>query len=165
MSVGRGIIWKKQTTEEARSIDMLKFSKDVDLESHASGYTTWGSASGRGNSIGWQVDPPHRIRLYYSITKRLSGEKTDYDYWIDLDTTPCHFGGKRWWFICPNRNCGRRCRILYLASQSDYFLCRICQNLTYRIQQEGPSPFRKMMRAAVLEAYAKTARQGGTLGR
>jgi hypothetical protein len=130
------VFWKKKTVEQAWRLDMARFAKDVQLDRAGSGYTAWRGNLGSETTIGWEVCPPHRLRLYYSVTKR-DRNKVDYDYWVDLDTTPCYYGNKRWWFICPNTNCRRRCRILYMAPGSDYFLCRICQNLTYRSQQEG----------------------------
>jgi hypothetical protein len=134
--VGRGVTCKKKTVGVAWRLDMAKFARDVDLESARIGRTVWNGSFNCTASIGWEVRPPYRLRIYYSIT-RFDGRKIDYDYWVDLDSTPCYYGGKRWWFICPNTKCHRRCRVLYMAPGSDYFLCRTCQNLTYRSQQEG----------------------------
>lgn len=154
MSVGRGVFWKKKTVEAAWQLDMVRFAKDVDLEHAGSGYTTWERNFGRTSSISWEVRPPYRMRLYYTITK-YDGRKIDYDYWVDLDTTPCYYGSKRWWFLCPNTNCGRRCRILYQAPRSDYFLCRICQNLTYRSQQEGLTKAGALVRLAIESPFLR----------
>lgn len=49
---------------------------------------------------------------------------------VELDTTPCNYGGNRWWCICPR--CGRRCAILYF---NDIWQCRKCLNLVYRSSQ------------------------------
>lgn len=55
-------------------------------------------------------------------------------YSIGLVATPCYFGGKRWWFICPLMKdgvvCGRRAGKLYLGEK--YLGCRHCYSLTYR---------------------------------
>lgn len=52
---------------------------------------------------------------------------------IRIETTPCHYGGQRWWFRCPGDDCGRRVRLLY----GDWdFRCRQCQQLNYRSQYE-----------------------------
>lgn len=57
---------------------------------------------------------------------------------IKLTWTPCNYGGKRPWFICPGvvngRYCGRRVAILYDAGK--YFLCRHCYGLAYASQNE-----------------------------
>ena len=47
--------------------------------------------------------------------------------------TPCNFGGRRLWFLCPE--CRRRCAIVYRSG--GIFSCRLCQGLTYRSQQES----------------------------
>lgn len=42
-----------------------------------------------------------------------SGDWQDESYPVGLDTTPCHLGGERSWFLCPARGCGKRVAILY----------------------------------------------------
>ena len=37
---------------------------------------------------------------------------------VQITSTPCRFGGRRWWLICPK--CHRRCTVLYGPS------CRLC---------------------------------------
>ncbi len=48
-----------------------------------------------------------------------------------LETTPCHFGGSRTWFLCPG--CGRRCAVLY----QDY-RCRKCISGRYKTELASP---------------------------
>jgi hypothetical protein len=81
---------------------------------------------------------PH-IRLKYTVTDR-SGEKTDYNYKVRLTTTPCNFGGVRYWFICPlSRSgvyCGKRAGKLYLPPSRYYFGCQHCYDLSYGSRNE-----------------------------
>ncbi|HUD03113.1 MAG TPA: hypothetical protein VMR46_03855 [Candidatus Paceibacterota bacterium] len=60
-------------------------------------------------------------------------------YNVPLTTTLCHYGGVRYWFICPVYHklqyCGRRVGVLYLGD--DYFACRHCYNLTYASRNAG----------------------------
>lgn len=76
--------------------------------------------------------------LKYTLTKQ-TGEKTHLSYKVPLTTTPCYFGGYRYWFICPlvknGIPCRRRVGILYLGGT--YFGCRHCYNLTYRSRNEN----------------------------
>ena len=58
----------------------------------------------------------------------------DLDYSVRLQTTPCHYGGLRYWFICPSIGCSRRVGILYKRGR--YFACRCCQQLVYKSQRE-----------------------------
>lgn len=53
---------------------------------------------------------------------------------IILEKTPCHLGGDRTWFSCPE--CRRRVAILY--SKNAEFACRHCHNLNYRSQHLVP---------------------------
>jgi len=138
MSVGRGVFWKKSTVEESLDIDMKTFAKNVDLTSSATGYTRWRSAFGKESRIGWQINPCHSVRLRYSVTD-ISNETKYHDYEVLIETTPCHYGGERWWFLCPV--CFRRCRILYQPPDQSVFACRICHNLSYKSQQEGKNYF------------------------
>lgn len=80
------------------------------------------------------------IHFCYTSTDRRTREVNRLDYKAALVWTPCNYGGRRWWMICPltvNSNaCCRRVTALYLA-HSKYFGCRHCHNLTYRSCQES----------------------------
>ena len=67
---------------------------DVKFESHAG--DPWNS---------W-------LCLRYSMTDYCSGEELKIDDKVYLAPTRPHFGGLRWWFVCPHLN--RRVRKLYL---------------------------------------------------
>ena len=156
MRVGRGVLFKKGTVEAALDLDMKYLARKIDLETPGTTTVAWRDPRDRDDpdsSIGVDVCPPERLRLRYVETDR-DGERKKYSYYISLDTTPCFFGGKRWWFLCPE--CQRRCRIIYGASSSGYFACRLCHDLTYRSQQERPNPYQHILEAAlalpVLEA-------------
>lgn len=57
-------------------------------------------------------------------------------YCAKLTATPCHYGGRRWWFVCPlsrdGEACGKRVGTLYRAGK--YFGCRHCHQLAYKSQ-------------------------------
>lgn len=53
----------------------------------------------------------------------------EYNQNIFITWTPCYFGGKRPWFVCPR--CQARAVYLY---HLDLFACRKCQRLTYETQ-------------------------------
>jgi len=135
MAVGRGVFWKKTLVSECKKLDMLCLSRKCDLDSRVVGSISWTNSRGKKSEIGVFSFTPGEIILSYTITKNHGNEKKAYNYRVYLDTTPCNYGGKRWWFKCPQ--CWRRCRILYLPPGHNYFLCRICHNLTYTSQQEG----------------------------
>ena len=68
------------------------------------------------------------------------GIKTNLDCIAKLDYTTCHFGGRRWWFICPmvtnGQACNRRVGVLYLPS-GRVFGCRHCHNIAYQRSKKG----------------------------
>ena len=60
------------------------------------------------------------------------------DQTVQMITTPCRFGGRRWWWICPAT--GRRCAALYLPNGGTLFLSRGrgAYRLAYASQNGGP---------------------------
>lgn len=107
-----------------------------------SGSIKWTSSwSGDESSVGISVDTYHEdphLQINYTQTDQ-DGEKKNFDYKIPLTTTPCYYGGKRYWFICPwyvnGQYCGRRVGTIYKVG--DYFTCRHCYNLTYNSRNLG----------------------------
>lgn len=99
--------------------------------------------SGNESNIGFTVtingSEGDNIKLQYSHTSRETGEKKSMDYEVELTTTPCNYGGKRYWFICPltknGRRCGRRVGVLY--SIGKWFGCRHCGEIAYDAQMSG----------------------------
>lgn len=76
------------------------------------------------------------VRLMYSLRQEES-VTSEFNLRISLDTTVCHYGGSRFWFICPfctghgkSDNLGRRVAKLYFTGR--YFMCRYCGELTYK---------------------------------
>ena len=141
--MGRYYVDAKTTVEQATQLSIFKLKEFGLLHGYAATTLTWTRRlSGKQNSVGIIVnieDEPY-VEVNYTITDRNAGEKTDYDYKICLTTTPCHFGGVRYWFICLlSKNgvyCGRRTGTLYLASGGKYFGCRHCYELSYESRNE-----------------------------
>ncbi len=125
--------------EESCRLRISELRKDGMLSSGYSSETRiWSSnRTDKKTIIGLAVDitdDPY-VRLIYSVTDR-EGNKTDYDYQVSLVTTPCNFGGVRYWFGCLS--CGRRVGVLYLAPGDVYFRCRNCNNLSYHSRNNCP---------------------------
>lgn len=80
-----------------------------------------------------------QIRLQFTQTNRWTEEKDHMDLKISLSTTPCNYGGVRYWFICPlsknGQYCGRRVGVIY--SIGKYFGCRHCGEIAYSAQMKG----------------------------
>ncbi len=136
--------WDKKTTvEECKSISTTFLNKHGYFRNGwNAGGMKWTRNGEQTGSISFTVsvqDWTGEIRFQYTQTDKQTGEKEEMDYPARLSATPCHFGGKRWWFICPlvkdGIACNRRALRLYLGG-GKYFGCRHCYNLTYESCQE-----------------------------
>lgn len=143
--MGRWSYSDRLTVEECKSITVKFLNKHGYLQSEAyrCGGMNWKRNGQETGSIGFKISTlpgEEFIRFQYTHTKRDTEEKTELDYPVQLEWTPCHFGGRRWWFICPlvvnERACNRRIGVLYLA-RGKYFGCRHCHNLTYESSKES----------------------------
>jgi hypothetical protein len=86
-------------------------------------------APGTAFTFAWDpsVPPVCRVRV------RVEAEELLFDFdrqttRVTLFRTPCHLGGARSWFACPN--CGKRVARLF----SPHFHCRSCVGRPYRTQ-------------------------------
>lgn len=81
-----------------------------------------------------QVDSSELILSYQK--RDANGQFLNLEYPVGLAWTPCHYGGRRTWFICPESACGRRVAKLYLGDNGS-FACRHCAGLAYASQREA----------------------------
>lgn len=140
---------RKATADESCSLEISYLRKRGMLTGEESIEKIAWTSSMRGKTttiiLGvYLTDNPFAV-LMYSVTDR-DGNKTDYNDEVSLVTTPCYFGGVRYWFVCPS--CGRRVAVLYLARGDVYFRCRHCNNLSYHSRNR-----------CTLEAFGHTSRQ------
>ncbi len=142
----------KLVAEELNRINIFFLRKKGYLpqeESHLFGKIIWTDNSGWKNNIRVVIktsgNKPETIEtsyieLDYTINARTAERETiDINYKIPLVTTPCNYGGKRYWFICSlSKNdvyCGRRVGVLYGFDK--YFGCRYCASVAYHAQFES----------------------------
>jgi hypothetical protein len=94
-------------------------------------------------SVGYTVIELPRVamglRFEFVTLDPQSGIKTMRRYCIEVTSSPCRFGGRRFWFRCPlGRDgfpCGKRVRCLYLPPGEQVLGCRECYDLTYTSSQ------------------------------
>lgn len=134
--LGSGRRWhlaSKEVTSDFRKIDVRRWQRDGLLRP--------------GQSFGWQwtqngvIQASIRIRaeadrviLCYRH-KAGGADWKDEEYPVHLTWTECALGGRRPWFLCPAKGCGRRVAILYCGG---IFACRHCYHLAYCSQREEP---------------------------
>jgi hypothetical protein len=130
------------TTDQFKSISTKFLNRDGIFEEGVHhGHISWGFGQ-KADTIGF-IALIHKadthILFEYTETDESTKEITPISYKVSLVSTPCHYGNKRWWFICPlgmdGQACNRRVGILYLRGR--YFGCRHCHDLTYTSCQES----------------------------
>lgn len=100
-----------------------------------SGSLSWNRGGKEVGSIGYQaiMHEPSEERLELSYMRGSGDEREQVRQTVRLCFTVPHFGGKRWWMICPYR--GIRVGKLYLPPGGDRFASRQAWRLGYHIQR------------------------------
>ncbi len=132
---GSGRIWfsgTKPTTNDFISIDSRKWQRKGLIFSPMNFQWTWSWNDGKKSSIEVQVQKD-RVILDYKH-RRGNEDWESLKYPVYLDMTPSHFGGRRYWFLCPSKGCRKRVAILYCDG---LFACRNCHKLAYPSQREN----------------------------
>ncbi|MCP4994933.1 MAG: hypothetical protein GY934_14285 [Gammaproteobacteria bacterium] len=132
--IGSGQYWRhgsKETTEDYMPLDIRRWTQEGLLV--PGNYFGWQRTCNDKvtASIRVQVETNH-VNLIYRHRSG-GGEWKDENYPVYLEWTACNLGGKRPWFFCPARGCGRRVAILYGGG---IFACRHCHELAYPSQRE-----------------------------
>lgn len=112
--------------EDFRKLDIRSLHKEGYTNDGHTGQWGWRS-SGEVHSVIEITTQKQQMILKYDAANQ------NFNYPIDLEVTPCHYGGIRHWFLCPG--CNRRVATLYITSNL-LFQCRKCQKLNYTSQQE-----------------------------
>ncbi len=76
-------------------------------------------------------------------------EEEGMEYVVELQPSEPHFGGRRWWFLCPF--CCERKGKLYLRLKG--LACRRCGDLTYTSCKEAHQGDRGLLQAMRLHDY------------
>lgn len=76
---------------------------------------------------------------------------SDTSLFVRLTTTRPTYGGARYWFVCPRRECARKCEVLYRprGCNARAFACRQCHSIRY-VSQRLSSGYRAERRAEKL---------------
>lgn len=122
----------KSTTGHYRSLDIRRLQREGLLNPGQFFGWNWTRHGEQVASIQIRTEADRVILKYRS--RNYGGEWEEMEYPVYLDWTHPHLGGKRAWFLCPARGCGRRVAILYGGK---IFACRHCHNLAYASQRES----------------------------
>ena len=136
----------RKVAENTNSLSVFYLKKHGYLpqkESYTRGRIIWTyEHEDEENSMGFLVKTGNiggYVELIYTNTNYQSGEETDMRYKVPLVITPCNYGGRRYWFLCPLSShempCKKRVAVMYGVGK--WFGCRHCANVAYRAQFEG----------------------------
>lgn len=159
---GRGVWQKKQLAEESRCLSIFVL-KEVSLLEKESG-CWWDRRSSGATFLETEVainQPiwPQRLFVKPTLTDGLGRKRHLETSEVRLANTFCRFGGKRWWFLCPGQNCGRRVAKLYFPPDKSRYLCRHCHGLSYEGRQKHRDrSYRSFGRFALYRERAEKAR-------
>lgn len=102
------------------------------------------------------------IQFQYTYGGNLTETRQSFNYNVQLISTPCFFGGRRWWFVCPfslnGQLCNRRVAFLYLGN-GKHFGCRHCYNLTYASSKENHAYDKLLRKEGIKERGNKGLRK------
>ncbi len=130
---GSGRKFGVDCTDDYRSIDVRRWQRDGYLVPGRYLDWQWTRNGEKVAAISVKVESG-RLRLIYSY-RRNGDDWENLDYPVTLQSTACHYGGERYWFICPAAGCGRRVAVLFLGGK--IFACRHCYRLAYKSQREA----------------------------
>jgi len=128
---------KKTIVEDCLMLDVNKLNKDRLFHKGQAwrGTVEWSG----GSSIGYEGHPDHDGRYDLLIILSYRFQEEDIKIPVPIVSTPCHVGGKRFWFLCPGARCLRRVGKLYKPLDRRLFLCRHCHDLSYESRQSWDS--------------------------
>ncbi len=133
---GSGRYSSMPTVEMGLTLDLNRLirQRNVRPGEHISGTLTWTmTRSGKKvGELGYEArltyDGARWVRLHYLVNS------VPMDYTVYLRSTPCNFGGVRWWWVCPLT--GATVAKLYLPPGAKTFAARDAYRLPYRSQRE-----------------------------
>lgn len=135
---------KKATVEDGLVLTARAFKPFMDMARWNAGTMTWtrGEEKERVASISFRPVENQDGRAFRFTYTTGKGENTrEADYTVRMVKAVPHYGGARWYFLCPlvvnGRPCLRRISKLYLPPGGLYFGCRECYGLTYTSSQES----------------------------
>jgi hypothetical protein len=112
------------------------------------GTLTWNCGGEPAGSISYETDmrDPHASELRLSYSRGSEPDREHVKQTVRLVFTEPHYGGKRWWMVCPYRH--NRVAKLYLPNGGDRFAGRRAWRLGYNSQRVArrDRPFEKLSR-------------------
>ena len=119
------------TVNNTKGVDITYMRRAGLLVEGGAGTLNWSRNGQPTGNVQYRIEREKLILMYRF--RFAGGDWQEVEQTILLQSTPCNYGGERWWLTCPK--CARRCTVLYGAST--LFYCRKCYKLPYQTQLEG----------------------------
>lgn len=137
MRCGAGRPGWKRKAEQSMSFDVRQIARKGLLRPGAFSWHWTSNYGERVGSVGVRVaSDPERVILTYQWTP-YNSEPRHVECSLQIERTPCNYGGVRPWFRCPS--CGRRCAVVYYGAPGGRYACRRCVRVAYLSQCEDES--------------------------
>lgn len=134
MRCGAGRPGWKRKAEQSMAFDLRQIAKKGLLRPGAFSWHWTSNYGEKVGSVGVRVaSDPERVILTYQWTP-YNSEPRHVECSLQIERTPCNYGGVRPWFRCPS--CGRRCAVVYYGAPGGRYACRRCVRVTYLSQCE-----------------------------
>ncbi len=160
----------KATVDSCLTLDVNRIARDGLLREGAAGTIDWSEVE-TGQHVAsiqfWNRATGHPKTKSLQLRYRWN-RSVDVCEDIYLAPTHPHFGGVRWWFLCPLQVDGATCgnRVAKLHLRNGHFGCRSCHDLTYLSCQRSHqldrllvrAGFDEIGRAALMDRFAGTNR-------
>lgn len=121
----------KDITSDYRLLDVRRLQRDGLLTPGKAFSWEWSRNGEKVASIQVRTEADRLILNYRHRSGSDDWQPIEYPVW--LNWTDCNYGGRRAWFLCPAKGCGRRVATLYGGT---IFACRHCHRLAYGCQRE-----------------------------
>jgi hypothetical protein len=131
---GRYGFGSSAATNEVNRVDIRYLRKRGWLYPGARGSLSWSCGGEPAGNVCYSITGD-AFTLDYKV-RQCGGDWEPITLHVPMTTTPCRYGGQRYYFQCRGLGCGRRCEVLYSAGK--YFVCRKCAGLLYSSQKGCP---------------------------
>ena len=135
------IIYMKALADDYIKLSIFKLNQHTPIRHTRNGNISWGSDLNPYFELNYSVyfDWMYWEDSYMDLRYKdydANGNKIDLCTRVSLTMSPCHYGGERFWFLCPGVTkgipCKRRVGVLYKPERGcPYFACLHCYELTY----------------------------------
>ena len=136
---------RKPLIEDAMAL-MVRSSTSVDCESAELSFCVSVGTTKRWQAVAKPVGDME-FRVHFHADPEFADDSDPYASQVRVIQSNCHFGGKRFWLVCPTTGCGRRTAKLFRIDGK--VACRTCAKFSYRSQRER-APLRALRKAQAI---------------